>query len=57
MSVKKTMRKSILLDVLNVLIIIKKKLKTDEMENFILKALSGEILDNKAKKQVQRDLS
>lgn len=54
LSVKETMRKSILLDILNVLLIIRKTLKTDEIENFILNALSGEILDNKAKKQIQK---
>lgn len=53
LSVKETMRKSILLDILNVLLIIRKTLKTDEIENFILNALAGEILDNKAKKQVK----
>lgn len=53
MSVKETMRKSILLDILSVLLIIRKTLKTNEIENFILNALSGEILDNKAKKQVK----
>ena len=29
------------------------KYKTDEIENFILNALSGEILDKKSKKQVE----
>lgn len=53
MSVKETMRKSILLDILNVLSVIRKELKTDEMESFILNALSGEILDKKSKKQIE----
>lgn len=53
MSIKETMRKSILLDILNVLIIIREKHKTAEMENFILKALTGEILDKKSKKQIE----
>ena len=53
MAVKETMRKSILLDILNVLLIIRKGHKTDEIENFILNALSGEILDKKSKKQVE----
>ncbi|MFZ7134087.1 MAG: hypothetical protein ACOWWR_17210 [Eubacteriales bacterium] len=53
MSIKETMCKSILLDILKVLIIIRKNLKTDEIESFIINALSGEILDNKAKKQVK----
>jgi hypothetical protein len=53
MAVKETMRKSILLDILNVLIIIRKSHKTDEIESFILNALSGEILDKKSKKQIE----
>ena len=53
MSVKETMRKSILLDILNVLLTIRKELKTDEIESFILNALSGEILDKKSKKQIE----
>lgn len=51
-AVKETMRKSILLDILNVLLIIRKIHKTDEIESFILNALSGEILDKKSKKQI-----
>ncbi|KPU44363.1 hypothetical protein OXPF_25330 [Oxobacter pfennigii] len=53
MGVKETMRKSILLDILNALLLIRKVLKTDEIESFILKALSGEILDKKSKKQIE----
>lgn len=52
-SVKETMRKSILLDILNVLLIIRQELKKDEIEGFILNALSGEILDKKSKKQIE----
>ncbi len=51
--IKETMRKSILLDILNVLLVIRKELKKDEMETFILNALSGEILDKKSKKQIE----
>lgn len=51
-AVKETMRKSILLDILNVLLIIRKSHKTDEIESYILNALSGEILDKKSKKQI-----
>lgn len=53
MAVKETMRKSILLDILNVLLLIRKERKSDEMESFILNALSGEILDKKSKKQIE----
>jgi hypothetical protein len=52
-AVKETMRKSILLDILNVLLIIRQKLKMDEIENFILNALSEEVLDKKSKKQIE----
>ncbi len=57
MAIKETMRKSILLDILNVLLVIRKELKTDEIERFILNALSGEILDKKSKKQIEVLLS
>lgn len=50
---KETMRKSILLDILNVLLIIRKDHKKDEIDNFILYALTGEILDKKSKKQLE----
>lgn len=41
MSVKETMRKPILLDIINVLLAIRKELKTDEAVTFILNALMG----------------
>lgn len=56
MSVKETMRKSILLDIINLLLAIRKELKTDKAENFIFNALTGEILDKKSKKQVEVEL-
>ena len=49
---KDTMRKSILLDILNVLLAVRKTDRTDEAEAYILNALSGEILDKKTKKQI-----
>ncbi len=55
MAIKETMRKSILLDILNVLIIIRKDYKKDEIENFIQNALSGGILDNKSKKLIEKN--
>lgn len=51
--VKETMRKSILLDIINIFVILKKEYSNDEMESFILTALSGEILDKKSKKQIE----
>lgn len=53
MSVKETMRKSVLTDILNVLLIIRRQYKIEEIESFVLKALSGEILDKKTKKQIE----
>lgn len=53
MAVKETMRKSILIDILNVLFIIRKEHKTDGIESFILSAFSGGILDKKSKKQFE----
>ena len=51
---KETMRKFILIDLWKVLLlIIRKELKTDEIESFILNALLGEILDKKTKRQIK----
>lgn len=49
---KETMRKLILTDIINTLLILRKYCKADEMEGFILSALSGEILNRKAKKHI-----
>lgn len=51
--IKETMRKSILLDILHVLIDIRKSDPAVETGPFILNALSGGILDAKTKKQIQ----
>ncbi len=54
MAVKETMRKSILLDIVNVLLMIRKERKNDdEIDGFIFNSLSGEILDKKAKRQIK----
>lgn len=53
MAVKETMRKSILIDILNVLFIIRQEKKTEDIESYILNTLSGEILDKKTKKQFE----
>ena len=52
-NVKETMRKLILLDILGVLLIIRKHHTTDEIESYIFKALSGGLLDKKAIKQIE----
>jgi len=54
--VKETMRKSILLDIINIFVILKKDYRYDEMDGYILSALTGEILDKKSKKQIQTAL-
>jgi len=51
--VKETMRKSILLDILNVLAFIRKSLKNDKIDSFIFKSISGGILDRKSIKQIE----
>ena len=53
MAVKETMRKSVLLDILNILLLLRKGLKTGETESYIRSALSGEFLDKKSKKQIE----
>ncbi len=57
MSIKETMRKSILLDILNTLLLCREGPKIDEIESFIRTALSGDILDKKAKKEIESLLS
>ncbi len=52
MNVRETMRKLILLDILNVISVIGKEFRTEETDSFIMNALTGEILDKKSKKQM-----
>lgn len=56
MRIRETMRKSILLDIINILLAIRKELKTVKAEDFILNALRAEILDKKSKKQIELEL-
>jgi len=56
MAVRETMRKPVLLDLLGTLLIIRQELRTDAAEQFILAALSGELLDKKSKKQFEAAL-
>jgi hypothetical protein len=48
LSFKETMQKPILLDILEVLILIRKNQTNDEIEGYIVKSLSGGILDKKS---------
>jgi len=52
-AVRETMRKLILLDILDTLLLIRKELPAEEIEQYILDALSGGLLDKKAKRQVE----
>lgn len=54
--IKETMRKPILLDILNVLVVIRKNLKNDEIDNFIFNSLSGGMLDKKSIKLIHASL-
>jgi len=56
MLVRETMRKPILLDIINVLLEIRKTMRSDDIEDFISSALSGEILDKKSKKLIEKEL-
>ena len=53
LEIKETMRKSILMDIVNVLLSIRKDFWTDELEGYIRKALSDEVLDKRSKKQIE----
>lgn len=53
LEIKETMRKLVLMDILNVLIISSKKKASCAIENYITLALTGEILDKKARKQIE----
>jgi hypothetical protein len=53
MSVRESMRKLILVDIIDTLIEIKKTSKNDQINTYILNALSGEILDKKSKKIIE----
>lgn len=56
LSAKETMRKLFLLDIINILLLIRKQGKTDEIEKYISDALLGGILDSKSKKAIQAQL-
>ncbi|WP_010252370.1 hypothetical protein [Acetivibrio cellulolyticus] len=52
-SIRATMQKLVLLDILEVLTMIRKYQTNDKIESYIFKALSGGVLDKKAIKQVE----
>jgi hypothetical protein len=47
------MRKSILTDILNILILIRQYQSTDSIETYITNAITGGLLDRKTAKQIQ----
>jgi len=51
------MRKSILLDILSTLLVIRTNSESDSIDAFIQSALSSAMLDKKAKKQIQAQLA
>jgi len=51
--IKETMQKSILLDIINALTEIRKYQTTDEIDSYIMKALSGGIIDKKPKNEIE----
>ena len=52
-NIKQTMRKLVLIDILNVLILIRKNQKIEIIDAYIVRALSEEIIDKKSKKQIE----
>lgn len=55
--IRETMRKSVLTDILSVLAAVRKQLSSDKVDAYIAKALSTDILDRKAKKEVENMLA
>lgn len=54
--IRDTMQKSVLLDIINILLLIRKAHTSDEIEKYITDALTGGILDSKSKKAIQAAL-
>ncbi len=52
-AVRATMRKSILLDILNVLLLIRRGAPAPAIDDYIMRALSGGVLDPKSAKQIE----
>lgn len=54
--VRETMRKLVLIDILEVLAMIRKAGTSDDIESYIMDAMAGGVLDRKAKKQIEEML-
>lgn len=55
-NLRETMRKSILMNILNALTLIKKNQVDDTIENYIINVISGGVLDKKTKKEIVSSL-
>ncbi|HHW46938.1 MAG TPA: hypothetical protein GXX17_08585 [Clostridiales bacterium] len=56
MGFKPTMRKLVLYDILNILVLIRKHNSSDEIDTYIIRALTGGLLDKKTIKQIELNL-
>ncbi|MEA4971038.1 MAG: hypothetical protein VB051_11050 [Candidatus Pelethousia sp.] len=56
MAIKETMRKSVLLDILQALLLIRQSFRSAEIESYIQRAISGGILDKKTSRQIEARL-
>lgn len=56
MLIRESMRKVIMCDLIDTLLEIRKYEKHEEIDSFIFQALTGEILDEKSKKQIKKKL-
>ena len=52
LDIRDTMRKLVLIDIINVLLLIRETEPTDAIDAYIFSALSGDLLDAKSKKQI-----
>lgn len=51
--IRETMQKPVLMDILAILSLIRKEQSSNEIDNYVYRALSGGVLDKKSKKQVE----
>lgn len=54
MKIKETMRKLVLGDIIEILLLIRDKERNEAIESYMLKLLTGEILDKKTRKQLEK---
>lgn len=51
---KETQRKILLMDILSVLVVVRRYLKDERVEKYIISALTGEVLDKRAKAEIEK---